>query len=302
LAGSAALELGKGGARKALEKALARAPLSPDFRARLAYLEYATARRSSEGMQAAEARAAAGIAYGAGDSLDSERALFLEAVAHARLARELEPRGAWERPSVFADSAAARRERAFALTRFDALLARNSGHRAALFEAGTLRERLGDRAGAKERLRDLIARDSTHALAMNYLAYTLVEAVGSDRDATSPEEMAEAGTLLERAVNLDPENGAYLDSKGWWHYRTGERDSARIWLERAADAMPGDPAVLEHLAQVYDALDRRDEACAAARQIRALDPSHVLFPYCSDRPRSDNGSNQPSERSSERAP
>jgi tetratricopeptide (TPR) repeat protein len=294
LAGSAALELGKRGARESLEKALALAPFSPDFRARLAYLEYAEygkGRRAREGLQAAASRATARIAYGTDDSLESdrERALFLEGLAHARLARELEPRGVWERASVFSDSAAARRERENALTRFDAVLARNSGHRAALFEAGTLRERLGDRARAKERLRDLVARDSSHALAMNYLAYTLIEEVGDGRDSTSRAALTEAGTLLERALNLDPENGAFLDSKGWWYFRAGEHDSARIWLERAADAIPGDPAVLEHLAQAYDALDRRDDACIVVRQVRTLDPVRVPFPYCVDRHGSDKG-------------
>jgi tetratricopeptide (TPR) repeat protein len=280
---------------------LALAPFSPDFRARLAYLDYAEygkGRRNREGLQAAEARAQTRIAYGKEDSLESdrERALFLEGLAHVRLSRELEPRGGWERASVFSDSTAARRERENGLARFDALLARNSGHRAALFEAGTLRERLGDRAGAKERLRELIARDSNHALAMNYLAYTLIEEVGTGKDSTSQKALTEAGTLLERALNLDPENGAYLDSKGWWYFRTGEHDSARIWLERAADAIPGDPAVLEHLAQAYDALHRRDDACTVARQVRALDPTRIQFPYCSDRPDSGKGFGKTTEK------
>jgi tetratricopeptide (TPR) repeat protein len=266
LAGSAALELRKRGARAALEKALMLAPLSPEYRARLAYADY---------VLGAASQAAARLAYPAGDSLTAEQALLLEGLAQGRLARDLLPRGAWERPSVFSDSIAARRHRRQALDRFEAILAKNSGHRAALFEAGAHLERLGERERAKALLRRLIERDTLHALAMNYLAYTIVE-----QDSIAPGELKEAGARLDRALSLDPENGAYLDSKGWWHYRAGAFDSARVWLERAADAVPDDPAVLDHLVQAWHALDRRDEACTALRRLRQLDPAHGFFLHC----------------------
>lgn len=279
LAGSAALELGKRDARERLAKALKLAPLSPDARARAGYAEYALGALGALGAfghrSEAVARSDSLLAYPSGDSLGADRARLLEGLAHARLARDLSPRGGWERPSVFADSAAARRERRMALERFEAVLARNSGQRTGLFEAGALREQLGDRAGAKSLLRDLVARDTLHALGMNYLAYTIVE-----QDTTPATELAEAGALLDRALALDPENGAYLDSKGWWFFKTGANDSARVFLERAAFAMPGDPAVLDHLVKVMIAQDDRHAACILWRRLRAIDPKHAVLLQC----------------------
>jgi Flp pilus assembly protein TadD len=266
LEGSAALELRKRGARRALERALALEPLALEFRARLAYADYALGTPAAAGAR---------LAYAATDSLNAEQALLLEGLAHGMLARNLEPRGAWERPSVFSDSAASRRHRRLSLARFEAILAKNSGHRAALFEAGALLERLGERERSKALFRRLIERDTANALAMNYLAYTIVE-----QDTIAPAEFAESGRLLDRAVALDPENGAYRDSKGWWHYRGGAFDSARVWLESAIDAVPDDPAVLDHLAQALYALDEREEACAVWRRLMALDPARRFYLHC----------------------
>jgi hypothetical protein len=80
-----------------------------------------------------------------------------------------------------------------------------------------------------------------------------------------------------------PENGAYRDSKGWWHYRGGEFDSARVWLRAATEAIPGDPTILGHLVLALHALDRRDEACDAWRRLQRLDPGHAgLYLHCPD--------------------
>lgn len=267
LEGMAALELRKHRrALPALERALAAAPLSPEYRAGLAYADYALGNPGGAGAR---------LAYAPGDSVDPEQALLLAGLAQGRLARLLEPRDAWERSAVFSDSAAARRHRLLALERFENILSRNSGHRAVLFEAGALLERLGDLAGARKLLRRLVERDTTHALAMNYLGYMLVEG-----DSVTPVELEESGRLLERAVALDPENAAFLDSKGWWHYRNQAPDSAHIWLAKAAEGAFEDPSVLEHLLIVLHALDQRGEACAVRDRLLRLDPARNIYLHC----------------------
>lgn len=266
LKGSAALELRARGARESLERALALAPLSPDIRARLAYADLA---------RGDSAAARSRLAYRAADFADVGERLLLEAAAHGRLARELEPRGAWERAAVFSDPGAARRHRREAVARYDSVLALSSGDATALFEAGAHLERLGETGRSMGLLRRLVARDTSHTMAMNYLAYTLIE-----RDSVTAEEMKEARALLARAVALSPENGAYLDSKGWWHYRAGEYDSAVVWLEAAADAVPGDPEVLAHLALARHAAGDRAGACAVWRRLRTIDPGRAIFLHC----------------------
>jgi len=288
LAGSVLMELRA--KPKEIRASLARArelsPLLPDVRARQAYAEYALASRGSEAHRLAAqradsllalppgSRAASASTVETGDTLDEDRRLLLEGLAHARLGQELAPREPGQRPSVHSDSVLARRHRLEALRRYEAILAKNSAHRAALFEAGALSERLGDHARALAHLRRLVARDTLHATGMNYLAYTLIE-----RDTVTAADLAESDTLLTRALALDPENGAFLDSRGWWHFRNaqsgavGGYDSAVVWLQAAADAVPDDPAVLDHLAQAQAASGQGSAACETRVRLLAVAPS-----------------------------
>ena len=54
-------------------------------------------------------------------------------------------------------------------------------------------------------------------MALNYLGYML-----ADRDT----RLDEALGYIRRAVALDPQNGAYLDSLGWVYYKMGNYDLA----------------------------------------------------------------------------
>jgi tetratricopeptide (TPR) repeat protein len=274
--GSAAVELRKSDARKTLEKAVALAPLAPDYRARLAYADYVFGKSPKDR-----------LSYRVTDSLKAEQAMLLEGFAQGQLARVLDPREVWERPAIYTDSAAARRHRLQAIERFEKFLTLDSiqagaaGKRAAQFELASHLERLGDRGRAQDLLRALILQDSTNAMALNYLGYMLVEKLPVDTL-----ELAEAGRLLDRALALEPENGAYLDSKGWYLYRTGALDSARIYLESASQTILSDPAILGHLAEVLQAQNRNEEACAILQELRrkypkeSKDPARALPAAC----------------------
>jgi tetratricopeptide (TPR) repeat protein len=250
LQGSAAAELRRADARALLEKAVALAPLAPDYRARQAYADYVFAPRGK-----VPAGISGRLAYAASDSLKPEQALLLEAFARGQLARLLEPRAPGERRAVLTDTAAARRHRLEAIGLFQRLVEIQGegrleapGNRAARFELASHLERLGERARAEDLLRALVRQDTANALAMNYLGYMLVEHLP-----VTSAELAEAGSLLDRALALEPENGAYLDSKGWWHYRAGSLDSARAYLENALESIPSDPAIRGHLEEVLRA-------------------------------------------------
>jgi tetratricopeptide (TPR) repeat protein len=72
--------------------------------------------------------------------------------------------------------------------------------------------------------------------------------------------LEEALGLIEKAVALEPENGAYLDSLGWAQFRLNRLDQAEENLRRAI-ARPGANAVVfDHLG---DALDRRGNTVEA---------------------------------------
>ncbi|MEM7053027.1 MAG: tetratricopeptide repeat protein [Pseudomonadota bacterium] len=105
---------------------------------------------------------------------------------------------------------------------------------------------------AEQDLRTIIQRDSENAFALNALGYTL-----SDRT----DRQQEAYRLIERALALEPENPAILDSMGWVLFKLGQPEQALPYLERAVE---GDfhPEIVAHLIEVLWTLERQREAQA----------------------------------------
>ena len=117
----------------------------------------------------------------------------------------------------------------------------------------------GDFKGAEKSLRDLIARDPMDANALNSLGYMLAE---------RGERLAEAVTLLERALKIEPGNPSYLDSLGWAYFQQGRLDLADSPLTEAADKLKSSSVVQDHLGDLR--FKQRRFADAAAAWERAL--------------------------------
>lgn len=120
-----------------------------------------------------------------------------------------------------------------------------------LFRLGAVYERNGQRPEAEQEFRALLDLDPEFAPALNYLGYMWAE---------HGENLPEALDLVLRAVALDPDNGAYVDSLGWAYFKMGRYQEARGHLERAAELEPEDAVVHEHLGDVYRALAQTDDA------------------------------------------
>jgi tetratricopeptide (TPR) repeat protein len=78
----------------------------------------------------------------------------------------------------------------------------------------------------------------------------------------------EAVSMIKKAVDLDPANGAYLDSLGWAYFKQGKYDQAEEQLTRASQKMASDPTVQDHLGDLYAKTGRLK--LAAAHWERAL--------------------------------
>jgi len=118
-------------------------------------------------------------------------------------------------------------------------------------ELGGCRERAGNVDGAVSAGRDALKLAPDWPPALNFVGYVLAD---HDR------ELPEARKLIERALEKDPDNGAYVDSYGWVLYRQGDLGAARSHLERAVRLTEGDPVVREHLGDVYRDLKLPDLA------------------------------------------
>ena len=87
-------------------------------------------------------------------------------------------------------------------------------------------------------------------LSLNAYGYTLADR--TDR-------YEEAEDYIQKAIKLDPDNPAIIDSLGWVYFKLGRLDAALVELERAYDAYE-DHEVAAHIVEVLMALGRQDEA------------------------------------------
>ena len=70
------------------------------------------------------------------------------------------------------------------------------------------------------------------------------------------------GLSLKKAVDLDPANGAYLDSLGWAYFKLGKYDLAEENLIKASQRIGTDPTVQNHLGDLYQRTGRLKLAAA----------------------------------------
>lgn len=134
------------------------------------------------------------------------------------------------------------------------------------FLLGAALERTGDHEQAVVAFKKALDLEPDFHSAANYLGY-----LWADRG----ENLDEALTLILRAVALDPENGAYVDSLGWVRYRLKEYAPARTLLERAARLMPKDASVQEHLGDLYKTTGDVARARDAYRRALALESENA---------------------------
>jgi tetratricopeptide (TPR) repeat protein len=102
-------------------------------------------------------------------------------------------------------------------------------------------------------LKKTIEINPNHADALNYLGYSYAD---------KGINLAEARSLINRALDLKPDNGYILDSLGWVHFKLGEYDEALKTLLKAAEIAKDapDPVIFEHIGDVYNSKGIKDKA------------------------------------------
>lgn len=132
---------------------------------------------------------------------------------------------------------------------------------------------LGDAQSAQENYEEsdrayelAIRYDSENHNAMNNYAYNLsVRGV----------ELERAKELALKAIELDTENAAYLDTVGWVYFKLGDYDRARRFIKAAIDTGGASAEVFEHLGDVYEQLGDLDEAKKWWKQALELDDTRT---------------------------
>jgi tetratricopeptide (TPR) repeat protein len=103
---------------------------------------------------------------------------------------------------------------------------------------------------------------------LNYLGY-----MWADRN----EKLDRALDLIGQAVQIQPKNGAYLDSMGWVFYRLKRYDEAlKYELQAVQNLEEPDPSVYDHLGDIYTALNQIGKAREAWQKSLKIEPSEEI--------------------------
>ena len=108
-----------------------------------------------------------------------------------------------------------------------------------------------------------IDREPQQATAMNNLGYMWIE---------HGEKLTKAIRLVEKALEIEPDNTAFLDSLGWGLFKRGKYREALEKLKTAVESGANDPVVFDHLGDAYLKNEMYEEAIT--NWGKALDLEH----------------------------
>ncbi len=162
----------------------------------------------------------------------------------------------------------ARKEYDSAGTVFAQLVAEEPENVNFLFAFAAVLERSGAIDTSVVVFKKVLSLEPEHAPALNYLGYTW-----ADRN----ENLDEAREMIEKALDKEPDNGAYLDSYGWVLFRLGKLKEAEKYIKKALEKNEKDAIIVEHLGDIYWAQGKKEEARAQYRKAAGMDPQNIAL-------------------------
>jgi tetratricopeptide (TPR) repeat protein len=132
---------------------------------------------------------------------------------------------------------------------------------------GAVYERQKQFDKAETEFKKVLKVNPKNAQVLNYYGYML-----ADRGV----RLEEAQDLIQRAVDLEPFNGAYLDSMGWVYFKQNKLDEAEVMLRKAIEHEPHDPTIRAHLGDVLAKQGHMDQA--ATEWEKSLNEWHRSLP------------------------
>jgi tetratricopeptide (TPR) repeat protein len=140
----------------------------------------------------------------------------------------------YERSHRFTEAEAAARKA-------EALAVQPADNELAWLILGAIFERQKQYDKAEEEFKKVIDVNPKNAMVLNYYGYML-----ADRGI----RLDEARDLIQRALEQEPYNGAFLDSLGWAYYKQNKLEQAELTLRKALERESHDPTIREHLGDV----------------------------------------------------
>lgn len=150
---------------------------------------------------------------------------------------------------------------------FERVTAKDRGKSGVSYTLAMLYERVERFDDMERLLRELIAKDPTHAHARNALGYHF-----ADRNQRLPEALS----LIEQALRLAPNDAHIIDSMGWVQFRLGNLAAAEKYLRQAYRQQP-DAEISTHLGEVLWVAGKTEEAESFLRAAFRADPRNDVL-------------------------
>ena len=119
------------------------------------------------------------------------------------------------------------------------------------YRRGIAHERLDEWPSAEADFQRALELQPDHPAVLNYLGYSWID-MNMNLD--------EGLEMIRKAVSIQPNSGAFVDSLGWAYYRLGRFEEAVTELERALTLETSDPVIHDHLGDAYWRVGREREA------------------------------------------
>ncbi len=111
----------------------------------------------------------------------------------------------------------------------------------------------------------LIQTDSTDAQAFNNYAYSLIE---------RGDKIELSKKYSRRAIELAPNQAAYLDTYGWILFKTGNTKEAHKYIEKSLKIDNENAEVLEHMGDILIKMKKKTEAKEFYQKALSFDPKN----------------------------
>ncbi|NBV21149.1 MAG: tetratricopeptide repeat protein [Proteobacteria bacterium] len=136
------------------------------------------------------------------------------------------------------------------------------------FQVGTAYERHKDFKQAEAYFRQSLSISPDFTEALNYLGYMWAE---------RGENLSEARGMIEKALKLEPDNAAFLDSMAWVLFKLNQPKQALEYQLKALKLQKEPDATLhDHLGDIYLALKQPAKAREQWEQSLAIEPNDVV--------------------------
>jgi len=135
-----------------------------------------------------------------------------------------------------------------------------------LTQLGMLAESLNDVETMEKSFKEILKGNPKNDVILNYLGYSL-----ADRGL----KLKESEGMIKKALEISPNNAAYMDSLGWVHFKLGKKEAAleeirksiEMFYKNSSGKSKGvskiindDPVVWEHLGDIYWSMGEVEKA------------------------------------------